>query len=90
MSKHTSGPWRVDSRTGRQRRTWIRAGAAHTTAVASVCTTHTDAAANARLIAAAPDLLEVCELLDKCGVLSPMAQDKIRAALLKVRGSEHG
>ena len=56
MSGHTPGPWRVrayDVRTGRLFD--IRAGA-------DVVAYQSDREADARLIAAAPDLLEACKL----------------------------
>ena len=65
-------------------------GLDHTT-VANVCDSKTGArAANAALIAAAPDLFEVCE--QALGDLAPgdyqMLKTDIRAALTKARGEK--
>lgn len=70
MSKHTQGPWKADGYSIRQSSTGTR----HVAEIAYTGPHHTPPEeypkscrlqdeANARLIAAAPDLLEVCERL---------------------------
>lgn len=64
MNKHTPGPWHVTTETDGRSRGYIRAGepldgAKMPPAVARVCArTLSENEANARLIAAAPELLE--------------------------------
>jgi hypothetical protein len=62
MSKHTQGPWKVteDARVfSESAREWNRTFNANTPAFIAACSGN---AANARLIAAAPDLLEAAVL----------------------------
>lgn len=68
MASHTPGPWHVSQDTN------VDAGDVHTDGVrVAKCWTSTfappplEAAANARLIAAAPDLLEACKTIVQLG-----------------------
>ncbi len=92
MSKHTPGPWAVFRRDGYS--TYIHAinegGEINTFQVASCHSatsrkyfpTRGEAEANARLIAAAPDLLEALKEL----TLERGMTDKARAAIAKAKG----
>ncbi len=65
MPKHTQGPWKVDEATGIvyiEIGTW-EPGICHTQAKDMECLSPESAIANARLIAAAPELLEVLEFI---------------------------
>lgn len=55
MSKHTPGPWKVENDH------YITAGIDYVADVGDATTRDKEIAANARLIAAAPDLLEACK-----------------------------
>lgn len=64
MSKYTEGPWKVGSLVKNNhtpRYVEVLAGRFKLIAKASYGKTDEEAAANAHLISAAPDLLEVCE-----------------------------
>ena len=56
MSKHTPGPWEIE--TGRPLEVVLRADG---TAVGAAYGSDSEAEANARLIAAAPDLLDIAQ-----------------------------
>ena len=85
MTEHTPGPWRVNPLV------YMRVNAANSN-VARISREHGDieGEANARLIAAAPDLLAACEvaldamLAHDFGTLSLCPQ--LRAAIAKARG----
>lgn len=94
MSKHTPGPWALDDN-GHDIRThedYWPIGCADGNLIAYVA--HTDdvmGEANARLIAAAPDLLAACEaLLNEARQFFPMvcgdAITEAEAAIAKARG----
>jgi hypothetical protein len=93
MSKHTPGPWVVDPRAK------LRVFAANKATVASAGCTDTERSsweANARLIAAAPELLEALQLmldahLDTSGTDGPLqmaAKDAADAAIAKATGEQ--
>lgn len=97
-TKHTPGPWateyRATSRGGYAQEIFDSKGELIATAAwypikYSVTTTTTNREANARLIAAAPDLLEAIEeALSHCGASGYLncgkpATDKLRAAIAK-------
>ena len=48
----------------------------------------TEVKANARLIAAAPELLEVCQLIDEEVCMGRVLQEKLNAAIAKATGKE--
>lgn len=98
MSKHTPGPWRVTE--GRR----IDSGRGYSTAIADVwahgegaddAPSTGEAEANARLLAAAPDLLEACK--EAVAVANMSDEDKptlddidwarLRAAIAKAEGN---
>ena len=99
QAQHTPGPWSVEAREGMPGRE-VRAGATYVVAVVS--TTSNDESnrlANARLIAAAPDLLAALEQLlqgfehlrirDGSGELQPLNNpiiDRARAAIRQAKG----
>lgn len=60
--KYTAGPWRVDAIYGREYQIIVRGADGYPAAIANG-EFHPEAKANAALIAAAPDLLRVLELL---------------------------
>lgn len=84
MAEHTKGPWRVDGPNGYINQIGIgpSIGAAYGAGE--------EVKANARLIAAAPELLEALldlyNALDSCIELTPKVLAKARAALAKARG----
>ena len=84
MSKHTSGPWKAYVGNGR-----VRVSDEHGLAAIAEC--FQDAEANARLIAAAPDLFEVARLslleIDKLltwAGLSDVQRDALAALYNKI------
>ncbi len=98
MSKHTPGPWRVEHQnpsptTGE----WMIAGSKPGYLAEVRDCGSGDVRANARLIAAAPDLLEACELIvsafDQLAPMSsarnePLQINAARAAIAKARGEQ--
>lgn len=84
MTQHTPGPWRVESRGGMAGRE-VRAGEA--LVVATVNTTSNDQGnreANARLIAAAPEMLEALQrLLSVTELNMDDMEDETRIAIQK-------
>jgi hypothetical protein len=58
MSKHTPGPWSVADRLVPNGRRWVQRN--HTRTLVALVYSTPEREANARLIAAAPDLLEAC------------------------------
>ena len=102
MSKHTPGPWTIDYCDGDQHYPYIKAGQ-HVSGGYRVsyiiadkiggrepAGDRSEVAANARLLAAAPDLLEALQLLMRkveCGTaLHCEICDQARAAIAKARG----
>ena len=83
-SKHTPGPWRIGTPPPNGEQT---IGDAMGMMVA-VATTGpgVDTEANARLIAAAPDLLKACQSAEWDGLLPEFTCDKLRAAIAKATG----
>ncbi len=84
MTQHTQGPWVVN---GNQ----VHAVNKHETFVADVFDQNGDAKANARLIAAAPDLLDVCEdalaVELECWPEGSELASRLEAAIKKAKGS---
>jgi hypothetical protein len=76
MGKHTPGPWEVWPH-GKDRQICIGHLESHSNLVRAICQVDMDDVANARLIAAAPDLLAAAEDMDAWtkrdvpGALSP-------------------
>lgn len=95
MSKHTPGPWSgpyYDNHPG-DRGWWVHNGleGQDEYAVAVTFTGNPNQEADARLIAAAPDLLEACKLLmEYSGIIEERdgnwATEKARAAIAKAEG----
>jgi hypothetical protein len=93
MSKHTPGPWVVydDSNDGKTNR--IEISARGKTVARIYHSVPAEDLPNARLIAAAPDLLEACKALEI--LFAPLARDsttaswidKARAAIAKAEGA---
>ena len=94
-AKHTPGPWNVSGLPDTYRRDCINANGPRP--VAEVPRHNPDWQANARLIAAAPDLLEACKfLIARSGTMGPEdaayaecsweAIGKIEAAIAKAEG----
>lgn len=96
MNKHTPGPWASDNVGAVIGADGFSVGIAFQRASTRVeyeegGWLERDAVANARLMAAAPDLLEALESLlsyhDKCGVDSSHG-DKARSAIAKAKGEQ--
>jgi hypothetical protein len=96
-SKHTPGPWQYHEKVDGRSNGYIRAGERHpgavyAPAVAHVCRrTDSEMAANARLIAAAPELLHWCKelrgkLIDLMAEGDSIADARRVAAILKGSG----
>ena len=97
MSKHTPGPWGMpDSGQGRISKVGANGGWDGLIATADCgdyARSRSDGLANARLIAAAPDLLEALKDMldgheDACTGYGEGAADKARAAIAKATGGE--
>lgn len=101
MSKHTLGPWEANGYHIRQRVTGTRSiaevaytGPHHTPPHEYPKSCRLVDEANARLIAAAPDLLEALEaimdsdLWEWNGSAAFWLQDKVRAAIAKAKGEQ--
>jgi hypothetical protein len=90
--KHTPGPWRISGTMTK----YIEAslGNGWTQEIATVGPTEHDNGygeqhrANARLIAAAPDLLEAMELIANTGMDAKQCRDTARAAIAKATGEQ--
>jgi hypothetical protein len=106
-TKHTPGPWRIsngnfanliEGYSGRHHGEWddgfrAVASAQHCEPTGNYVNERENAEANARLIAAAPELLEACSLLlealrssNVSNGLIRSAEDAARAAIAKARG----
>ena len=101
MSKHTPGPWEANGYHIRQRITGSRSiaevaytGPHHTPPHEYPKSCRLVDEANARLIAAAPDLLEALEaimgsdLFEWNGSAAFWLQDKVRASIAKAKGEQ--
>lgn len=96
-TKHTPGPWRTDNNIGRKSELGVVADAAPCV-IATMCNAKAwpvEAKANARLIAAAPDLLAALEkLIDHVAITNIGKRDGViaisldhgRAAIAKAKG----
>ena len=86
MSKHTPGPWKVEHNTAWNRDVDIRGCDGRQ--IAFACSLNE---ADAKLIAAAPDLLEACKFImdriENVAITSKM-QIKLRAAIRKAEGGD--
>ena len=103
-AKHTPGPWQAETAAtcgsdGNVRITeWFVRRDGDSMAIANDITdpeTEEISEANARLIAAAPDLLEACQQWiserdnpSPCLVMKQQAEKKIRAAISKAKGGD--
>lgn len=95
MSKHTLGPWVVTrvSKSTILKDIYVSAGSERIARVVVPATASSidEYEANARLIAAAPDLLEALEKISKMDVGNPYARgcaEIARAAIAKATGSQ--
>lgn len=95
MSKHTPGPWTVDPAARPGHVDKIKSGGVAFVGVG--CTTvggnQTEQSANARLIAAAPDLLEACRLglrLGEIAVRAGMLHETPDSFVEEVVENHHG
>ena len=95
MTKHTPGPWEVVGgtiiQTADERRKWV----AEVPAASSIHETFITDRANARLIAAAPQLLEACEealsftkTMDGWAGRESTTSRCLRAAIAKSKGGD--
>ena len=98
MTKHTPGPWEVVGgtiiQTADERRKWV----AEVPAASSIHETFITDRANARLIAAAPELLEACEFaLEELNDMTSMqfahgadkeARQRLENAIAKAKGGD--
>lgn len=87
MSNHTPGPWHVTAMHKGIRPSFRSPGENGGFAICEMYADGRDVVANARLIAAAPELLEACEA---CLARDDIADDELgvilRAAIAKARG----
>jgi hypothetical protein len=88
MSKHTPGPWKIEHD---YKPYVINAGAGHTIcAITGTAAIRPEAEANARLIAAAPEMLEALKLVRESGLAdeygASAVEDAINAAIKKATG----
>ena len=82
--KHTPKPWEVDSKTGDIRHKGTRVGIVYGIDADPWDVDEEECRGNARLIAAAPDLLEVCkDLLPGLEALSTLGVENIHLKHLK-------
>lgn len=97
MSTHTRGPWTIEQATDGRRKGYIRGpksnGAGGRIAVARVSEAGngpSEQAANARLIAAAPDLLEALRQIREavCSGMGTLPADDIERAEAAIRLAE--
>lgn len=87
-AKHTPGPWNVGKRKNIAAACNVMSGSIQ---IARVTFSRTERSANARLISAAPELLEVAESILVDDVLQYLPAEyvaKVRAAIAKARGEE--
>ena len=98
MGKHTPGPWEIWPHS-KNRQLCVGHLESHSNLVRAVCEVDPDDAANARLIAAAPDLLAAAETLlaeyeHALAVIGEpfrwgrLVSDQMRAALAAAKGEE--
>lgn len=84
-SKHTPGPWQVQHNDSHRSWCVVSACGDGVTGWARVCQSEADA----RLIAAAPDLLEACRAIANCEfMVSRAAGEKVLAAIAKAEGHD--
>lgn len=83
MSKHTSGPWTVGDEV-RNKQVHVYAPQWRVTGYVPVRATSVEEdMANARVMAAAPDLLEACKKASTCASIPDYVMDVIRTAIEK-------
>ena len=99
-AKHTPGPWHFDTALmdhADHLNVWEANGIGHVAAVSKGLTPDPSAEANARLIAAAPDLLEALEEIARLPIagsypdgpcLERQDMNMVRAAIAKATGKE--
>lgn len=93
MSQHTPGPWRVMGGSGTDVAAGPQGYLAYVSTGGGRGRSLDEARANARLIAAAPDLLDACEKARDFGSQGDTHEglsvsEFIRAAIAKARGAE--
>ncbi len=92
-AKHTPGPWRQNDHPQRGNQLYVRIGSGCANAIVERKDTFGKVSdediANARLIAAAPDLLEACRqmLFDVFEDVHPETVKQARAAIAKAEGA---
>lgn len=88
-AKHTPGPWHVSGEDVGRAQHYLHIGAKSSPMVlASMNEIHTNTPANARLIAAAPELLEALQrAVHWHDQLSSFDLDRMRAAIAKATGN---
>jgi hypothetical protein len=92
MTKHTPGPWQAKA--GLSRWNVTTTGQPRTFNIAAINTDRPEQAANARLIAAAPELLEALEACAEYGAITwehdpesePTCYQQARAVIAKATG----
>ena len=95
MSKHTPGPWTLSSVTCKSGRNKLALSSSKAR-ICDISVYEDEDRANARLIAAAPELYEACEiLLKRFGKVSSIGTgglydivDRARAAIVKATGEQ--
>jgi hypothetical protein len=83
MSEHTPGPWTIDAPLPSDRR-WLIRGVGRSAALATVLTSEADA----RLIAAAPEMYEALQAVwsGRGDVYTSGALDEVKAVFRKIEG----
>jgi hypothetical protein len=84
MSKHTPGPWELVEHEHEPAE--IRGSETGLQLAHVFCTDHDFGKANAKLIAASPELLAACELVAGCRTNSNDTIDALREAICKAKG----
>jgi NMD protein affecting ribosome stability and mRNA decay len=87
--EHTPGPWQTEPQGEGARGHWLHDGEEEYVALACRRVSRSEEEANARLIAAAPDMFDALErLLDqrKAGFFTEYAWEAARAALARAKG----
>ncbi len=91
MSAHTPGPWKIGLHDGTRQALWSKDGIRIAEAFSVPSDRKDQIEANARLIAAAPDLLEMLEAIvdPESGCrLTALALTNARTIIAKARGSK--
>jgi hypothetical protein len=84
----TPGPWEIESRVGSGKNDYAVSPAIGNDGFVCALTHGPDAQANARLIAAAPDLYSALDAVNEEILLDGHLQELVEAALAKARGEQ--